>query len=68
MEPEEFKDRVDLVLFVNRDKLKLFGDTIGEIEHGSEIMFNATLKSIVLSRANYLHVVRIPIFGYLMPI
>ena len=57
MEPEEFEDRVDLVLFVNKDKIKYFENTLAQIEHGSEIMFNATLKSIVLTRANYLHVV-----------
>lgn len=57
MEPEEFADRVDLVLFINRDKINYFQDTLADIDHGSEIMFNATLKSIVLTRANYLHVV-----------
>jgi hypothetical protein len=58
MSPEEFKDRVDLVLFVNRDKIGFLTDTLRKLDHGSEIMFNATLKSIVLTRANHLHVVR----------
>ena len=57
MEPEEFKERTDLVLNVNYEKVSNFKDRIDEIEHGSEIVFNATLKSLMLTRANFMHIV-----------
>lgn len=57
MEPEEFKNRSDVLLYLNRDKLKLFGDEIEKMDHGREIMFNATLKSLMLTRANQFHIV-----------
>lgn len=57
MSPPEFQDHPDLVLNINYDKVADMEDRLYNLEHGTEIVFNATLKSLMLTRANFLHLV-----------
>lgn len=46
MEPGNIENGVDLVLTVNKYKLREHTDVIGELNKGDKIVFNATLRDI----------------------
>jgi len=46
MEPENRENGVDLILTVNKYKLRDHNDVIGDLNKGDRIMFNATLRDI----------------------
>jgi hypothetical protein len=46
MEPSNIDNGVDLVLTVNKYKLREHTNVIGELNKGDKIVFNATLRDI----------------------
>ena len=62
MEPENIKNVIDIVLTVNKYKLKENTDVIFDLNKGDKIKFNATLRDISHTHMHLVDIVKIPGF------
>ena len=46
MEPENREKAVDMIITVNRNKLRDYSDVIYDLDKGDAIMFNVTLRDV----------------------